>query len=161
MTEPVRARVVALVALLVLLHFFLHVGLSMGPEAPDLLTIGLLLLVRQLRMGPAALLGLALGLLEDSLSAVAFGANSIAMTLLGIGGALTRDFFVGDSRLFLVLYVLIGKWTRDLVHWMAAGGAARPPFVENVLMQGALNGAYAALVGLVIVAVVGLPGESS
>jgi rod shape-determining protein MreD len=160
-TEPVHARVVAVVALLVLLHFFFHVGLSLGAVAPDLLTIGLLIVCRQLRLGPAALLGLVFGLLEDSLSAVAFGANSIAMTLVGIGGALTRDFFVGDSRLFLVLYFLIGKWMRDFIHWTAAGGEVRPPFVEYVLMQGAISGAYAALVGLAIVTLLGVPGESS
>jgi len=160
-TESPRARVVGIVAFLVLLHFLLHVGFSFGTGAPDLLTLGLLLLARQMRLGPAALLGLVLGLLEDSLSAVAFGANSVAMTLVGLGGALTRDLFVGDSRLFVVLYFWIGKWIRDLVHWIAVGGGIRPPFVEHVLMQGALSGAYAALVGLAVVTVVGLPGESS
>jgi hypothetical protein len=135
------------------------VGLGYGREAPDLLTIGLLLAAREAGMGGAATIGLLFGLLEDALSVLAFGAYTVAMTAVGIVGALTRDLFVGDSRLFAVSYFFAGKWMRDFVHWVMVGEELRQPFVDQVLMQGAAGGAYAAAVGLVVVTLAGRPGE--
>ena len=77
----------------VVCHFLLHVGFSFGQGAPDLLTVALLLFARETGLGRAGAAGLGLGLLEDALSAVAFGANSVAMTIVGVGGAFTRDYF--------------------------------------------------------------------
>jgi cell shape-determining protein MreD len=138
---------------LVALHLLLHVGFGYGRGAPDLLTIGLLLVAREVGLGWAAATGLLFGLIEDSLSVLSFGANAVAMTTIGILGAITRDLFVGDSRLFAVSYFLAGKWTRDLLHWLMIGRGLRPPFFDEVLVQGFLGGLYAAAVGLVLVTV--------
>lgn len=161
MSEPVRGRVWLVVGVLVFLHFLLHVGFSFGVEAPDLLTVGLLLAAREVGLARAAALGLMFGLFEDALSVVAFGANTVAMTIVGFGGAGTRDLFVGDSRLFVVSYFWIGKWVRDVLHWVSVGEELRQPFVDHVLIQGAVGGAYAAAVGLVLVAVTGLRGSDT
>ncbi len=156
----VRVRVWLLVATLFTGHFLLHVGLSYGRGAPDLLTLALLLVAREVGLGRASTLGLAFGLLEDALSVLSFGANSIAMTLVAVGGAATRDLFVGDSRFFLVSYVFLGKWIRDLVHWIAVGEGVRQPFVEQVVVQGGVASLYVALVGVVVAGVFGLGGEA-
>lgn len=148
------------VAVLLVLHLLLHVGFAYGRGAPDLLTLALLLAAREVGLGRAAVIGLFFGLLEDALSVLAFGANSIAMTLVAVGGALSRDFFVGDSRIFLVSYVFAGKWIRDLIHWIAMGEGLRQPFWEQVLVQGALQGLYVAAIALVLSVVVGLGNES-
>ena len=147
------------------LHLLLHVGFSYGRGAPDLLTVGLLLAAREVGLGRAAGLGLFFGLLEDALSVLSFGANSVAMCVVGSAGALTRDFFVGDSRYFLVSYLFIGKWVRDLAHWAAAGwvdaGAGpRQPFVEQVLIDGGIASLYVAAVGLVVGALLGVGREA-
>jgi rod shape-determining protein MreD len=155
-SSPVRVRVWLVVALLAALHLLLHVGFSMEAGAPDLLTLGLLLASREIGTGKAASLGLFFGLLEDALSVLAFGANSVAMTILGICGALTRDLFVGDSRFFLVSYVFIGKWTRDLLHWIAVGSGQRQPFVQEVLVDGGIASLYVVAVGVVVTIVTGL-----
>jgi cell shape-determining protein MreD len=155
---PIRVWVI--VAVLFVLHFLLHVGFGFGAGAPDLLTIALLLAVREIGMGGGAVLGLCFGLFEDALSVLAFGANTISMTVVAIGGAYTRDLFVGDSRFFLASYLLIGKWLRDLFHWMAVGEGLRQPFVDQVLIQGAASAAYAAAIGLVLAAVTGLGREA-
>lgn len=160
MNAPVRIRVWLLVGLLFVLDFLLHVGFGFGAGAPDLLTVSLLLAAREIGAGRAAVMGFSFGLLEDALSVLAFGANSVAMTLTAIGGALTRDLFVGDSRLFLISYLLIGKWFRELVAWIAMGEGLRQPFVEQVVVQGAVGGAYAAVVGMVLVAATGLGREA-
>jgi hypothetical protein len=142
-----------------MVHLFLHVGLGYGRGAPDLLTIGLLLAAREVGLGGAAAVGLCFGLLEDALSVLAFGANTVAMTAVGILGAFTRDLFVGDSRLFAVSYFFAGKWMRDFIHWVMVGEELRQPFVDQVLVQGVVGGAYAAGVGLVAVSLLGRPGE--
>lgn len=160
MTTPVRGRVWVVVAVLFVLHFLLRVGFALGVAAPDLLTVALLIFAREVSLGRAASVGLGFGLLEDSLSAMAFGANSVAMTVLGIGGALTRDLFVGDSRLFIVSYFFLGKWIRDVLHWVTVGDGLRQPFVDQVLVQGAIASGYAALVGFVLVGLTGWARES-
>lgn len=149
------ARVWGIVAALVVVHFFLHVGLGLGGIAPDLLTVALLVGAREIRMGSASALGFAFGMLEDAFSVLAFGANTVAMTLIGAGGAHTRSLFVGDSLLFLISYMFLGKWIRDVIHWMAMGEAARLPFVEALLLGAPLEAAYVAVVGVGIVALLG------
>ncbi len=158
MRSPVLVWLV--VGFLFCLHFVLHVGLGLGPEAPDLLTVALLLAAREVDLGRAAGTGLVFGLLEDALSVLSFGANAVSMTLLGSLGALTRDLFVGDSLLFLVSYFVVGKWLRDLVHWMMVGEGLRQPFMDQVVVQGAIGGIYAAVVGILVMALTGLWREA-
>lgn len=156
----VRALAVVVVAGLAVLHFLLHVGFGMGRAAPDLLTVALLIAARETRMGAAAGLGFVFGILEDSLSVVAFGANTVTMTVVGILGAATRELFVGDSKAFVVSYFFFGKWLRDGVHWILMGDELRRPFVEQVLVQGIPGAAYTALVGVLVVGVIGVTSEA-
>jgi rod shape-determining protein MreD len=149
-SEARRSLVWVLVAILFVLHFVLHVGLGIGRAAPDLLTIGLLLVAREIGLGSAAGVGLFFGLLEDSLSVLAFGANSVAMTAVGILGALTRDLFVGDSRIFVVSYLFVGKVARDFAHWVLLGDQFRQPFAEQVIVQGGVGALYVASIGLAL-----------
>lgn len=140
---------------LVFLHFFLHLGLGLGPEAPDLLTVGLLLAVREGGVGTGAGLGFFFGLLEDAFSVLAFGANTVALTLVGALGARTRELFVGDSVFFVVAYLALGKWVRDFLHWLVVGETLREPFVRSVLVQGGLGALYAAAVGVAVLLLIG------
>lgn len=160
MSSARRPVVWVLVVVLSVLHFVLHVGFGIGRAAPDLLTIGLLLGARELGLGSAAAVGLIFGLLEDSLSVLAFGANTVAMTLVGILGALTRDLFVGDSRFFVLSYLFLGKWMRDFAHWILVGDDLRRPFVDQVLVQGGTGAIYVALVGLGLTTFIGLTADS-
>jgi len=138
------------------LHFLLHVGLGIGSGAPDLLTVALLLGAREVRVGSAAGLGFVFGILEDALSVIAFGANALTLSVLGILGATTRELFVGDSWLFVVSYFFIGKWLRDTVHWVLVGEEFRRPFTEQLLVHGVGSAAYAALIGVVVLVVTGV-----
>lgn len=140
----------AVVVGLVILHFLLHLGFGLGREAPDLLTVALLLGARTGGVGRGAGLGFGLGLLEDAFSVLAFGANTVAMTVIGALGASTRDVFVGESVLFFVVYLAVGKWLRDLLQWAVVGGAVREPFVQEMLVQSVVASIYAAAVGGVV-----------
>jgi rod shape-determining protein MreD len=141
--------------LLPVLHFFLHVGLGMGRGAPDLLAVGLLLLARELRTGTAAGVGFGLGLLEDAFSLLAFGANALTCTLLGIVGSRTRDLFVGESLVFLVSYLFLGTWLRGAIHWIVAGDEVRREAGLVLLVQGPVDAAYAAAVGVALLLATG------
>jgi rod shape-determining protein MreD len=149
------------VAALAVLHFLIHLGVGLGREAPDLLTLALLIGAREVKMGTGAVLGFAFGLMEDSFSVLSFGANTIALTLVGALGARTRDLFVGESLLFVVSYFFVGKWVRDLVLWVAVGGSLRGPFDEVMLVQASLAALYVAALGLVVLWVTGNWWESS
>ena len=143
------------IAVLVVLHFLLHLGLGIGSEAPDLLTVALLLSARTGGVGRGAGVGFVFGLLEDAFSVLAFGSHAVSMTVVGLLGSATRDFFVGESLLFFAAYLTLGKWLRDLLQWTVAGEAVREPFVQEMLVQSVVASFYAAAVGLVIVVVSG------
>ena len=136
------------VALLVLFHFLLHVGLGLGAMAPDLLTVAVLLAARRLASGPAAALGLSLGLLQDALSLGSFGAEAVSQTLLAFAGARSRDFFMGESAFFVAGYLFLGKWLHDAVFFLLAhmGGGAEA--LSRLLVQAPLGGLYAAACGM-------------
>src|SRR5262245_49256684 len=135
--------------LLVLLHFLLHIGLGLGASAPDLLTVAVLLGARRLRGFWAATLGLLLGLLNDSFSIGSFGADAVALTVVGYLGAWSRDLFEGDSLLFVGGYLFIGKWLHDLIYWGFARDTARSGFFEQFLLRSPMAALYAAAAGMV------------
>ena len=145
---------------MILLHFGLHLSLGLGASAPDLLVVALLIAARELDMGWGAGLGFFMGLLDDAFSLLAFGANTFAMTLVGLGGARTRDLFVGDSLLFLASYLVLGKWARDLLHWVAVGEGLRESFVDTMLIQAPISAVYTGVIGLIVIAISGLGWET-
>mgnify|MGYP001817861721 CR=1 FL=1 len=135
------------VGFLVFLHFLLHVGLGLERGAPDLLTVALLLAVREVGPGTAAGIGFSFGLMEDAFSVLAFGGNALAMTLIAVLGSFTRDLFVGETVRFYILYLVFGKWARDALFWVVAGEGVQGPAVRSLLVQAPVAALYAALVG--------------
>jgi len=142
--------------LLVLLHLTLRVGFGVGTAAPDLMLLGLLVFARELPLGAATGVGLLLGLLEDAMAVLSFGAHAVTLAVLGAVGAATREVFLGDSPWFGFSYVFLGKITHDALYWLLSGPDLREPFVRTVLMEGGLAAAYVAAVGVVLFAVTGL-----
>lgn len=127
----------------------------MGTWSPDLLTVGLLLAAREVRSGTAAGIGFFFGLLEDAFSVLSFGANAMALTVVGILGARSRDLFLGDSLLFLVSYLALGTWTRVALHWLFAGDEGRGEAWATLVVQAPVVAIYAAGVGTVLLLVTG------
>ncbi len=79
----------------------------------------------------------------------------LALTVVGILGARTRDLFVGDSLLFFFVYLSVGKILRNLVYWIVADATVRGPFMDSVVVQGGLASVYMALVGVLLVTILG------
>ena len=141
-------------------HFFLQVGLGAGIWAPDLLTVALLLVAREVRTGKAAAIGFCFGLLEDAFSILAFGANTLTLTLLGILGARSRDLFVGESAGFFLGDLALGSWLRYALHWIFAGETVRGGAGEVLLVQGPVAALYAAGAGVVFLFLTGVIQET-
>ena len=145
-----RVRLLLLFTGLIVTHLMLKVALALGPVVPDLLVVALLLASRSLGSAGGAALGFVLGLLEDAFTAISFGANVFALTVVGALGARTRDFFVGDSIPFLAVFFTLGKWGRDLLAWVASDPASRPPLDDLALLESPVMGLYAAAAGLLV-----------
>ena len=139
------------IGLLVVIHLALHISLGYGVGAPDLLTVAVLLAARQLSPGGAAAVGFLLGLLVDGVSVTAFGAAAATQTVVGYLGARSRDLFVGDSVLFLAVYLFLGTWIQDALYYGLAAGARRGEPVQALLIQAPIAALYAAAVGTVAV----------
>lgn len=140
-------------AVLVVLHFILHISFGLGRSAPDLMTVAVLLSARQLTGGAAAGVGFLAGLLEDAVALGAFGAAAVTQTVIGYVGARSRDLFVGDSLLFLTLYLFVGAWLQDALYYGVAEAVRRGTAVERLLLQAPLEAAYAAAAGVVAILV--------
>jgi rod shape-determining protein MreD len=106
---------IAFVAILVLLHFILHVAFGLGQGAPDLLTVAALIAARRLRGGQAAAFGFVLGILDDALAITSFGASALALTVVSYLGARSRDLFEGESLLYFLVYLFLGTWLTDTI----------------------------------------------
>lgn len=138
----------ALIALLVVLHFVLRIGMGLQELAPDLLVIALLLAAREMRAGMAAGLGLVLGVLDGSVVPFTLGASAVVLTLLGFLGARTREIFAGDSYVFLAVYLFAGKWLFDTLLYLLTGKAFAPG-ASYLLLISPLAALYAAAAGIV------------
>jgi rod shape-determining protein MreD len=110
--------------LLVLLHLVLRLALGIS-LVPDLIVVALLLGARRLSGAGAALYGLLLGILADSLAMVAFGATAVAFVIVGFIGSRSRNFFEGDSYLFLTVYTFLGAWLIEAIRFVVGGAMTR------------------------------------
>jgi rod shape-determining protein MreD len=110
--------------LLVLLHLVLRLALGIT-LVPDLIVVALLLGARRLSGAGAALYGLVLGVLADSLAMVAFGATAVAFVIAGFLGSRSRNFFEGDSYLFLAFYTFLGAWLIEAIRFLVGGAMGR------------------------------------
>tara|TARA_Y100000590_G_scaffold462128_1_gene625431 strand:- start:2758 stop:3240 length:483 start_codon:yes stop_codon:yes gene_type:complete len=144
------------VGILAFFHFGLHLGLGLGSNAPDLLAVALLISIRELDIGAGSCLGFLFGIMEDAFSVLAFGANAFAFTVIGIIGSKTRNLFVGDSLGFMAVYLFLGKWCKDFLHWIVAGESLRGSFIDVMLVGSSLAAVYAASVGLIVIVVSGI-----
>ncbi len=139
----------AFIAALVLTHFVLHLAFGIGAQAPDLLTIAVLLSARRSNGAAAALLGFVLGILEGTASLTGFGAAAVALTVLGYLGARSRELFEGESLIFVAVYLFLGKWLRDVAVALLAPGTVRGGLVSALAVDAPVAAAYAAGVGAV------------
>ncbi|HWV56846.1 MAG TPA: rod shape-determining protein MreD [Longimicrobiales bacterium] len=146
---PVSWRLWAFLLVLVVAYFTLTLALGLGRAAPDLLAVAVLLAARRLPGAGAAAVGFVLGIMRDALSLTAFGASTVALTLVAFLAAKSRELFIGDSLLFIAAYLFVGKWLYDAVFFLLARHEFRESALAFLLIQAPLAAAYAAVTGAV------------
>jgi rod shape-determining protein MreD len=135
-----RVQLALVMALLVLLHFYLRPRLGSARVSPDFLLIGLVLFAMRAGPGAGALAGFAVGVVNDALTPAAFGAGALAHTVVGYLAAWGRAVFFADNLLVNAAFVAVAVWVRDLILLLASGtGQGR------LLMELTLNSPLQAL----------------
>jgi rod shape-determining protein MreD len=120
-TRTARLQLYGVMALLVVLHFYVRPRLWDARFTPDFLLLALLLFAMRSRPGQGAVAGFVTGLIVDALTPARFGAGMLAHTLVGYLAAWGRAVFFADNLLVNVLFVALGVWVRDLLLLLASG----------------------------------------
>lgn len=116
-----RLQLFAVMAGLIVLHFYLRPRLWDPRMTPDFLLLALLLYAMRSRPGQAAVAGLVVGLIVDAVTPARFGAAMLAHTIVGYLAAWGRAVFFADNVLVNVLFVAAGVWVRDLLLLLVSG----------------------------------------
>jgi rod shape-determining protein MreD len=116
-----RIQLLLVMALLVLLHFYLRPRLGSARVSPDFLLIALVFFAMRAGPGAGAVAGFLVGLVSDALTPAAFGAGALAHTVVGYLAAWGRAVFFADNLLVNAAFVAVAFWLRDLILLVASG----------------------------------------
>ncbi|HUQ19018.1 MAG TPA: rod shape-determining protein MreD [Gemmatimonadaceae bacterium] len=144
----VRALITFLI--LVLLHYTLRPLL--GWRAPmDFLVLALLLASIRVRPAVAALIGLAMGLVADSLTPDSLGAAAIAMTIVGYLASWLKAVFFADNLALNAFFFFLGKWIFDLIYFLVEQRLGGIELVQQLVLWSPLSAAATAAAGIVLI----------
>ncbi len=143
------ARAVATFVILVLLHYTLRPLL--GWRAPmDFLILALLLSAIRVRPAVAAVIGLALGLVSDSLTPDALGAGALAMTIVGYLASWLKAVFFADNLALNAFFFFLGKWVFDVIYFSVEQRMGGVELLQQLLLWSPLSAAATAAVGVLL-----------
>jgi rod shape-determining protein MreD len=143
------ARAVATFLILVLLHYTLRPLL--GWRAPmDFLILALLLASIRVRPAAGALIGLALGIVSDSLTPDALGAGAIAMTVVGYLASWLKAVFFADNIALNAFFFFLGKWVFDVIYFVVEHRLGGIELVQQLLLWSPLSAAATAVAGVLL-----------
>lgn len=144
-----RLQLLLVMAVLVLLHFYLRPRLGSARVSPDFLLIALVFFAMRAGPGAGALAGFTVGVVTDALTPAAFGAGALAHTIVGYLAAWGRAVFFADNLLVNAAFVAVALWVRDLVLLVASGTPQDRLLVELLLrspLQALTTAVFAVLV---------------
>ena len=149
MTLGGTVRALVTFIILVLLHYTLRPLL--GWRAPmDFLLLALLLASIRVRPAAAALIGLAMGLVADSLTPESLGAAAIAMTIVGYLASWLRAVFFADNLALNAFFFFLGKWTFDIIYFLVEQRLGGIELVQQLLLWSPLSAAATAVAGILL-----------
>lgn len=146
-----RVQLVLVMALLVLLHFYLRPRLGSARVSPDFLLIGLVLFAMRAGPGAGALAGFAVGVVNDALTPAAFGAGALAHTVVGYLAAWGRAVFFADNLLVNAAFVAVAVWVRDFI-LLLASGTGQGRLLMELTLNSPLQALSTAVVALLVLA---------
>ncbi len=141
------ARTLIAFVVLVLLHFTLRplLGWRVGP---DFLVIALLLVAIRVRPGTAAVLGLVMGIVADSIELHAFGAGALAMCCVGFAASWLKAVFFADDMFLNAFFFFAGKWAFDIIFLLAERRVGGGELLRELLVWSPITAVVTALWGL-------------
>ena len=149
MTLGGMLRAVVTFVILVLLHYTLRPLL--GWRAPmDFLVLALLLASIRVRPAIAALIGLAMGLVADSLTPESLGAAAISMTIVGYIASWLKAVFFADNLALNAFFFFLGKWTFDVIYFVVERRVGGIELVQQLLLWSPLSAAATAIAGVIL-----------
>jgi rod shape-determining protein MreD len=152
MTLGGTVRALVTFIILVLLHYTLRPLL--GWRAPmDFLVLALLLTAIRVRPAAAALIGLAMGLVADSLTPESLGAGAIAMTVVGYLASWLRAVFFADNLALNAFFFFLGKWTFDIIYFVVEGRLGGIELAQQLLLWSPLSAAATSIAGILLLLV--------
>ncbi|MGH7622166.1 MAG: rod shape-determining protein MreD [Gemmatimonadaceae bacterium] len=134
--------------ILVVLHFTLRPLLGWR-AGPDFLVIATLLVAIRVRPGVAAVIGLCVGLVADSVDPHVFGAGALAMTAIGFTASWLKAVFFADDVLLNALFFFLGKWAFDIIYLLSGARGDVGQMAVQLFVWSPLTAAVTAIFGLV------------
>jgi rod shape-determining protein MreD len=146
-----RIQLVLVMALLILLHFYLRPRLWSTRASPDFLLIALVFFSMRAGPGAGAVAGFLVGLVNDALTPAAFGAGALAHTMVGYLAAWGRAVFFADNLLVNAAFVAVALWVRDLI-LLVASGTSQGTLLVELALNSPLQALSTAVVALLMLA---------
>ena len=146
-----RIQLVLVMALLVVLHFYLRPRLWSARVSPDFLLIALVFFAMRAGPGAGALAGFAVGVVNDALTPAAFGAGALAHTVVGYLAAWGRAVFFADNLLVNAAFVAVAVWVRDFL-LLLASGTSRGQLLTELTLYSPLQALSTGVVALLVLA---------
>ena len=144
-----RTRLLLVMAFLLGLHFYLRPRLFDVKLAPDFLLIALLIYSIRSRPGHAAIAGLIVGVMADSLSPARFGAAALAYTVVAYLTAWGRAVFFADNIIVNAGVFAGGLWLRDFLVLLASGTASGE-LINKLVIWSPLHAVTTAVAGVLV-----------
>ena len=149
MTLGGTVRAVVTFVVLVLLHYTLRPLL--GWRAPmDFLLLALLLASIRVRPAVAAVIGLLMGIVADSLTPDALGAGAIGMTVVGYLASWLKAVFFADNIALNAFFFFVGKWMFDVIYFLVEQRLGGIELVQQLLLWSPLSAAATAVAGVLL-----------
>ena len=141
-------RLLIAFAVLVLLHYTLRplLGWRIGP---DLLLVATLVVAIRVRPGTAALVGLVVGLISDSIGTEAFGAAALAMTVVSYGASWLQSTVFADDLTVTAMLFFFGEWAFDAIFYFASRTGGGDPVLVPLFVWAPMRAGVTALFGVV------------
>ena len=142
------ARTILVCAILIVLHYTLRPLLAWRASI-DFIIVALLLGAVRLRPGAAAVYGLALGLVSDSLAVSSFGAAALGMSIVGFGASWLKAVFFADNLALNGFFLFLAKWVFDLIVLLVGHRAHGAEIPMQLFVWSPLSAAVTAVAGVI------------
>lgn len=142
-------RTVICCVILIMLHY--TVRPLLGWRAPiDFMLIAALFGAVRMRPGVAAMYGLMLGLVSDSLAVSGFGAAALGMTIVAYAASWLKAVFFADNLALNAFFLFVGKWVFDIIVVLAAHRVAGTELAMQIFVWSPLAAALTAAAGAIV-----------